>query len=127
MRFLKHDYVGTLRFRNSKITVFPPYEFEIVKKYVCYRYETGNGIAVDEAGYQRPSNGGAIQVIQGSNAYTAPDGTVIQTQYVADENGYQPVGSHLPTPPPADPQIIRALEYLASLPSTPEPAYAPSQ
>lgn len=31
----------------------------------------------------------AIEV-QGSNSYTSPEGQVIQLQYVADENGYQP-------------------------------------
>lgn len=78
---------------------------------------------MQENGYTKPGPGGEVaQVIQGSSAYTAPDGQVIQTQYIADENGYQPTGSHLPTPPPADPVILKSLEYLASIPSTPEPA-----
>lgn len=85
-----------------------------------HRFQTGNGIAVEEAGYTKNAGDQLVQVIQGSSAYTAPDGQVIQTQYIADENGYQPKGDHLPTPPPADPVILRSLEYLASLPSTPE-------
>ncbi|KAK7601574.1 hypothetical protein V9T40_009015 [Parthenolecanium corni] len=84
-------------------------------------FQTGNGIANDENGYTKPGADGQVaQVIQGSNAYTAPDGQVVQIQYIADENGFQVQGSHLPTPPPVDPVILKSLEYLASLPSTPE-------
>ena len=86
-----------------------------------FSFETGNGIVVDETGFVKSAGPEQIQVIQGSNAYTSPEGQVIQLQYIADENGYQPQGAHLPTPPPADPVILKSLEYLARLPSTPEP------
>lgn len=86
---------------------------------VC-RFQTANGIAVEESGYVKPAGNEVAQVIQGSSAYTAPNGQVIQLQYLADENGFQATGDHLPTPPPADPVILKSLEYLASLPSTPE-------
>ncbi|XP_050072504.1 endocuticle structural glycoprotein SgAbd-8-like [Anopheles maculipalpis] len=82
-----------------------------------WNYETGNGIVAEEQGFLK--NAGTeqeAQVAQGEYSYTAPDGQLIRVQYIADENGFQPLGDHLPTPPPIPPAIQRALEYLASLP-----------
>ncbi|KAH8400964.1 hypothetical protein KR009_002187, partial [Drosophila setifemur] len=39
------------------------------------------------------------KVAQGSYSYMSPEGPISIT-YIADENGFQPVGAHLPTPPP---------------------------
>ncbi|KAK4880460.1 hypothetical protein RN001_008606 [Aquatica leii] len=90
-----------------------------------FTYETGNGIHVQEGGYLKKGearlndgsqsadgNDGDIQVIVGAFAYKSPDGTDIQLQYTADENGFHPVGAHLPTPPPIPPEIQRALTLL---------------
>lgn len=52
--------------------------------------------------------------------YTSPEGIPIETSYVADENGYQPQGAHLPTPPPIPEAILRSLEYNAAHPQQPE-------
>ncbi|XP_058814737.1 endocuticle structural glycoprotein ABD-4 isoform X2 [Topomyia yanbarensis] len=85
-----------------------------------YSYETANGIRGQEQGtLKRASNPDTTDVIvaSGSVTYTAPDGQVITLNYAADdENGFQPQGDHLPTPPPIPPQIQKALDYLASLP-----------
>lgn len=56
------------------------------------------------------------QVVQGQFQYTSPEGELIQLTYIADENGFQPQGNHLPTPPPIPPAIQKALDYIASLP-----------
>ncbi|XP_047469335.1 cuticle protein CP14.6-like [Penaeus chinensis] len=58
--------------------------------------ETDNGIVVSESG--SPGAKGAINSA-GSFSYTAPDGTPIRLQFVADENGFQPQGAHLPVAP----------------------------
>ncbi|XP_077303003.1 endocuticle structural glycoprotein ABD-4-like [Arctopsyche grandis] len=85
-----------------------------------YSYETANGIKGDETGTLKKSSdpqGTDVIVAQGSYSYTAPDGTVISVNYVAnDEQGFVPQGDHLPTPPPIPPAIQKALEYIASLP-----------
>ncbi|XP_055548304.1 endocuticle structural glycoprotein ABD-4 [Wyeomyia smithii] len=85
-----------------------------------YSYETANGIRGQEQGtLKRASSADTSDVIvaSGSITYTAPDGQVITLNYSADdENGFQPQGDHLPTPPPIPPQIQKALDYLASLP-----------
>ncbi|KAF4520088.1 hypothetical protein B566_EDAN014193 [Ephemera danica] len=66
----------------------------------------------------------AVVVSRGSFSYTAPDGTPINLSYVADHNGFQPSGAHLPTPPPIPEAIQRAL---ASLPrqQQEEPSFSP--
>ncbi|XP_026328708.1 uncharacterized protein LOC113236755 [Hyposmocoma kahamanoa] len=83
-----------------------------------YSYETGNGISAEEQGYVK--NQGVpeqeAQTAQGQYQYTAPDGQLIQLSYIADENGFQPQGAHLPTPPPIPEEIRRALDHLATLP-----------
>ncbi|XP_055542170.1 endocuticle structural glycoprotein SgAbd-8-like [Wyeomyia smithii] len=82
-----------------------------------WSYETGNGIKAEEQGFlKNPGTQQEAQVAQGEYSYTAPDGQLIRVQYIADENGFQPIGDHLPTPPPIPPAIQRALEYLASQP-----------
>uniref|UniRef100_A0A336MJ94 CSON002550 protein n=1 Tax=Culicoides sonorensis TaxID=179676 RepID=A0A336MJ94_CULSO len=86
-----------------------------------YAYETGNGIIAEEEGYlKNPGTEQEAQVSQGFYQYVGDDGQVYRVTYVADENGFQPQGDHLPTPPPIPPAIQRALEYLATLPATTE-------
>nr|XP_027239231.1 uncharacterized protein LOC113830224 [Penaeus vannamei] len=63
--------------------------------------ETANGIVVSEHG--TPGLEGAINSA-GSFSYTAPDGTDVHLQFVADENGFQPQGAHLPVAPSSPPE-----------------------
>ena len=84
---------------------------------VSCSYETGNGISANAQG-QNGQNGGTA--VQGAYSYSGDDGQNYAITYTADENGYQPMGAHLPTPPPIPAAIQRALEYLASLPPTTE-------
>ncbi|EFA00929.1 endocuticle structural glycoprotein SgAbd-8 [Tribolium castaneum] len=78
-----------------------------------WAYETGNGIAADERGQLK--NAGSkneAQSASGSFTYTAPDGQKITVLYIADENGFQPQGSHLPTPPPIPEAILKSLQQI---------------
>ncbi|KAL0808415.1 hypothetical protein ABMA28_012883 [Loxostege sticticalis] len=79
--------------------------------------QTQGGIYHEQRGLLQPSSSGEpALVVEGQYQYTAPDGQVINLLYKADENGFQPQGAHLPTPPPIPPAIQRALDYLATLP-----------
>ena len=79
-----------------------------------YAYETSNGIAAQEEGV-----GG--HYASGASSHYSPEGELIQLTYVADENGFQPQGSHLPTPPPIPVAILKALEYIRTHPQYVEP------
>ncbi|XP_026747598.1 pupal cuticle protein 20-like [Trichoplusia ni] len=77
-----------------------------------YNYETGNGISAHESGAPRAAGPEGLAVTaEGGFTYRAPDGQQISLTYTADENGFHPTGSHLPTPPPIPEAILRSLEY----------------
>lgn len=84
-------------------------------------YETGNGISAQEQGQLKNAGNPETEAeeVQGAYEYTAPDGSKIALQYVANENGFQPQGAHLPVPPPAPeiPEaILRALKWIEAHP-----------
>ncbi|ERL96243.1 hypothetical protein D910_01540 [Dendroctonus ponderosae] len=72
-----------------------------------YAFETGNGIQAQQQGSAQEGTGTQTQ---GSYSYTSPEGEQIQISYQADENGYQPQGSHIPTAPPIPAEIQKAIE-----------------
>ncbi|XP_075161484.1 pupal cuticle protein Edg-78E-like [Haematobia irritans] len=73
-----------------------------------YAFETSNGIQIQALG--NPAG------VSGSVNYISPEGEHIALSYTADEEGYHPVGDHLPTPPPVPAYVLRALEYIRSHP-----------
>ncbi|XP_037046362.1 pupal cuticle protein 20-like isoform X1 [Bradysia coprophila] len=80
-----------------------------------FSYETENGIKAQEQGeLKNKGTDNAIQTVSGSYSYTAPDGQVITVTYIADENGFQPTGEHLPTPPPMPKEIAESLQLIAA-------------
>ncbi|XP_023016200.1 endocuticle structural glycoprotein SgAbd-4 [Leptinotarsa decemlineata] len=91
-----------------------------------WSYEADNGIKADETGTLKKTNDAEnpeVIVAQGAFSYTDKEGNQISLTYTADDdNGFQPQGAHLPTPPPIPPNIQRALDWIASQPSTTERA-----
>ncbi|XP_060518417.1 uncharacterized protein LOC132697141 [Cylas formicarius] len=82
-----------------------------------WSFEADNGISAQESGQLKNANSqDPIEEAQGSFQYTAPDGTPIQLQYIANEGGFQPQGNHLPVAPPIPPEILKALEWNAAHP-----------
>jgi hypothetical protein len=47
-----------------------------------------------------------------SYSFTTPDGVVLTVNWVADENGFQATGDHLPTPPPMPEHVVKMLADL---------------
>ena len=70
---------------------------------IIFSFETENGIYASESG--RPVEGYGDEEsydVNGQFSYTGPDGVVYKVVYVADANGFQPQGAHLPTPVPTE-------------------------
>ncbi|XP_041978512.1 pupal cuticle protein 20-like [Aricia agestis] len=88
-----------------------------------FSYETGNGISAQESGSPRAQGPeGPAVTAEGAFSYQAPDGQKISLTYTADENGFHPVGDHLPTPPPIPDAILQSIEFNKRNPSS-EGAY----
>jgi len=64
-----------------------------------YAYETADGTKAEERTIVKGGGDEAIAVKEGSYSYTGDDGQTYSVQYIADENGYQPKGDHLPQIP----------------------------
>uniref|UniRef100_A0A182Q3H0 Uncharacterized protein n=1 Tax=Anopheles farauti TaxID=69004 RepID=A0A182Q3H0_9DIPT len=82
----------------------------------AWNYETSNGIRAQEEGV-----GG--QTAQGTASWTDPEGTPIQLSYVADVNGFQPQGAHLPREGPAPAHVLKTLEYIRANPPKDDPNF----
>ncbi|KAH8364470.1 hypothetical protein KR084_007231 [Drosophila pseudotakahashii] len=67
-----------------------------------YDWETSDGQAAQAQGQLKNigSENEAIAV-QGSYRFVGDDGVTYEVTYIADENGYQPSGAHLPVAPVA--------------------------
>ncbi|KAK4019066.1 cuticle protein CP14.6 [Daphnia magna] len=78
-----------------------------------FKFETADGVKREEEGAQKQIGEEAGATSRGSWSYTAPEGDKIDLTFVADENGFQPQGAHLPVAPEPSPAIKRALAIIA--------------
>lgn len=85
---------------------------------MCYSFESGDGTKAVQEGQLKAVGNEAGEVSQGSFSYVGTDGQTYGINYIADENGYQPEGAHLPQPPPIPDAIAKSLAYLATKPPT---------
>ncbi|KNC33942.1 Larval cuticle protein 8 [Lucilia cuprina] len=72
-------------------------ESEVGPESYQYAYETSDGNKAEEQGQLK--NVGTEEeaiVVKGSYSFVADDGQTYTVNYVADENGFQPQGAHLP-------------------------------
>ncbi|CAG7823674.1 unnamed protein product [Allacma fusca] len=78
--------------------------------------ETGDGIRrVVRGSLKQMPNSSPVAVSSGTISWTSPEGTNFSLSYTADENGFHPVGDHLPTPPPTPEAILKSLALLPKL------------
>lgn len=64
---------------------------------LSFSYETSDGMAHQESGVLK--NAGSEDeaiAVTGQFSYKDLDGTVYSVSYIADENGFQPQGAHIP-------------------------------
>lgn len=61
------------------------------------RYETSDGISrSEEAEIRNAGTENETLVIKGTISWVAPDGQTYTINFIADENGFQPQGDHIP-------------------------------
>ncbi|XP_058976596.1 endocuticle structural glycoprotein SgAbd-3-like [Musca domestica] len=86
-----------------------------------YHYELGDGSKATQDGIlKHVDDSHEGEAIQGRFAFVSDDGEEYSISYTADENGYRPVGAHLPTPPPIPESVLKTLKYLEEHPYNPE-------
>ncbi|EDW33395.1 GL15517 [Drosophila persimilis] len=77
-------------------------ESDVGPENFSYAFETSDGTAAQESGVLK--NAGSEQeaiAVQGSYKFIGDDGVTYEVTYIADENGFQPSGAHLPVAPEA--------------------------
>ena len=97
--------------RGYGAPTYAPKVYQILKQHIDLRddqsydshFETENGISASESGRAVEGYGDEESYdVNGQFSYTGDDGHVYSVVYVADANGFQPQGDHLPTPVPTE-------------------------
>lgn len=65
-----------------------------------FAYETSDGVSrSEEAELKNAGSENEAMSVRGSITWTSPEGLTFTLNYIADENGFQPQGDHLPVAP----------------------------
>ncbi|KAG4077080.1 hypothetical protein HA402_016067 [Bradysia odoriphaga] len=80
-----------------------------------FSFENDDGSRVTQEGQHKIiDDDHTVERIHGAYSYNDVNGQPVSLTYTADENGFRPVGAHLPTSPPIPLEILRSLKYLAT-------------
>lgn len=83
--------------QDSKTAEILRSDSDIGPEYHRYGLETTDGIKIESQGaLENAGTDHAFYKHQGSYSYIADDGIAYTVTYIADENGFQPQGAHLP-------------------------------
>lgn len=87
--------------------------FMFINQFIFFSYEGEDGTLVEQQGeLKRMGDDDDMgESVKGSYSYQDDEGKTYSVSYTADENGYRPVGDHIPTVPPV---IARALAWAAT-------------
>ncbi|XP_044266507.1 flexible cuticle protein 12-like [Tribolium madens] len=87
--------------RDSKDAVITKYESDNIGiDGYNYLYETSDGTSAQEQGQlQNAGTENEAIVVRGQFSFVGLDGVTYTVTYIADENGFQPQGAHLPKAP----------------------------
>ncbi|XP_034476709.1 larval cuticle protein 4-like [Drosophila innubila] len=96
---------------------FPSDHVEVIEEKNDVRADGATVVLKQNDGTEETRDIDEHGVIHGTSSWVSPEGEHIKFTYVADENGYQPQGDVIPTPPPTPELILKALAYLESHPS----------
>lgn len=67
-----------------------------------YSFKTSDGTAAEASGHvENVGSEHESLAVKGSFSFVADDGKTYTVNYIADENGFQPHGDHLPVAPVA--------------------------
>lgn len=84
---LRNIYVHIIQFMWSSLYII----------IVLFRYETSDGVSrSEEAQLKNVGTENEALVVRGTITWIAADGQSYTLNYIADENGFQPQGAHLP-------------------------------